>query len=71
MCRIFTFVIIPNNGYPSVEHNSIKLMLNLITKYITYIYIEVFLSSILTVLKIIKEAQQQHGLRHNDYQRYR
>lgn len=24
-----------------------------------------------TVLKIIKEAQQQHGLRHADYQRYR
>lgn len=24
-----------------------------------------------TVLKIIKEAQQQHGLRHGDYQRYR
>ncbi|CAH1725702.1 signal recognition particle subunit SRP68 [Aphis gossypii] len=23
------------------------------------------------ILKIIKEAQQQHGLRHNDYQRYR
>ena len=23
------------------------------------------------VLKIIKEAQQQHGLRHGDYQRYR
>jgi hypothetical protein len=23
------------------------------------------------VLKIIKEAQQQHGLRHSDYQRYR
>jgi signal recognition particle subunit SRP68 len=25
----------------------------------------------LLVLKIIKEAQQQHGLRHGDYQRYR
>lgn len=24
-----------------------------------------------TVLKIIREAQQQHGLRHGDYQRYR
>lgn len=23
------------------------------------------------VLKIIKDAQQQHGLRHGDYQRYR
>ena len=26
---------------------------------------------IFSVLKIIKEAQQQHGLRHGDYQRYR
>lgn len=25
----------------------------------------------LTVLKLIKETQQQHGLRHGDYQRYR
>lgn len=25
----------------------------------------------LPVLKVIKEAQQQHGLRHGDYQRYR
>ncbi|XP_015595448.1 signal recognition particle subunit SRP68 [Cephus cinctus] len=25
----------------------------------------------LEILKIIKDAQQQHGLRHNDYQRYR
>lgn len=25
----------------------------------------------LPLLKMIKEAQQQHGLRHGDYQRYR
>lgn len=29
-----------------------------------------FLNSIL-VLKLIKDSQQQHGLRHADYQRYR
>lgn len=29
------------------------------------------LSVIVPVLKVIKEAQQQHGLRHGDYQRYR
>uniref|UniRef100_A0A8D3C8Q9 Signal recognition particle subunit SRP68 n=1 Tax=Scophthalmus maximus TaxID=52904 RepID=A0A8D3C8Q9_SCOMX len=29
------------------------------------------LESILLILQIIKESQQQHGLRHGDYQRYR
>jgi len=29
------------------------------------------LSLCITVLQIIKEAQQQHGLRHGDFQRYR
>ena len=29
------------------------------------------LSFTIEILKIIKESQQQHGLRHLDYQRYR
>lgn len=63
------------NGRPTVIH--FIEMLSVPTAGLYSIFVDTDSSkgpeSIYTIplLKLIKEAQQQHGLRHGDYQRYR